>query len=259
MTGFPRGQLNRTGPKFTRFPGRLRAAKHPLPENCPRGHNSLFHGRSKGILHLPLTPGTTEPLGHRKEQPLAQPKERSTLRTRQGHDLDVAVSALQKAIRRGQVDDAIYWVAEVSEGGYPAYVWRRLSVIVSEDVGIAEPHMPATIHALYETWKESKQQKRPNALTLFHAVILLARARKSRLVNHAVIAHTAGDPSELYRDPPDVALDKHTKAGRKLGRGFDHFYEEAALLADPESGELSAEGSIPDPYFERAKEARGHR
>ncbi len=45
------------------------------------------------------------------------------------------------------MDDACYWAAELMED-YPAYLWRRLKVIMSEDIGIAEPNLPATIHAL---------------------------------------------------------------------------------------------------------------
>jgi hypothetical protein len=33
-----------------------------------------------------------------------------------------------------------------------------------------------------------------------------------------------------------------------MGRGHQHFVDEGSLLADPETGELTAEGSIPDPY-----------
>jgi hypothetical protein len=184
--------------------------------------------------------------------PPISPTRREQLVTRQGHPLDVATSALQKAIRRGQVEDAVYWTAEMMER-YPHHVWRRLRTIVSEDVGIAWPEGPAVIRALHENARDEREEKRGSGtLAMVHAVILLAKAKKSRLANHALIAHTA-DPQ--YRDPPDVALDRHTKAGRKLRRGTTHFFQEAALLADPETGELSAEGSIPDPYLEGARRA----
>jgi hypothetical protein len=182
--------------------------------------------------------------------PPANSRDRPRLLTRHGHDLDVAVSALQKAIRRSHTDDSLYWGAELLDR-YPAYLWRRIKVILSEDIGIAEPHLPATIEALHRTWEQQRKEKGgTGSLPTMHAVILMAKAKKSRMVNHALIAHTT-DPE--YRDPPDHALDRHTKAGRKLGREMTHFFQEAALLADPETGELSAEGSIPDPYLERAR------
>lgn len=163
----------------------------------------------------------------------------------------MAVSCLQKAIRRSQVDDACYWTAEMFEA-FPFYVWRRIKVILSEDIGVAEPTMPAVIDALHRTFEAQRKEKGgTGSLPTFHAVILLAQAKKSRLVNHALIHHTAGDPNDLYREPPDWALDRHTKAGREMGRGMTHFFDEAALLADPATGELTAE----DPYLERARRA----
>jgi replication-associated recombination protein RarA len=153
------------------------------------------------------------------------------------------------------VDDAAYWAMELLED-YPAYLWRRLKVMLSEDIGVAEPNLPATIHALHETHLEQRKQKGDaagGAMPTMHAVVLLARARKSRLVYNALIVH-GGSARETYREPPDHALDRHTKRGRQLGRGWSHFWSEGAMLADPETGELTAEGSIPDPSLERARQ-----
>ncbi|MEO8092059.1 MAG: hypothetical protein ABI726_05055 [bacterium] len=174
----------------------------------------------------------------------------SELTTRQGHQLDKAASAFQKAVRRSHLDDCLYWACEMADR-YPAYCWRRIRVIVSEDIGIAEPNLPATIRALHETWSAERNEKRGDGLLyLIHAVILLAKARKSRMVDNALYVHTA-DPE--YRDPPDYALDMHTKHGREMGRDLGHFWTEGALLGDPETGEVTVEGSIPDPYAERAR------
>jgi hypothetical protein len=68
--------------------------------------------------------------------------------------------------------------------------------------------------------------------------------------------HTMIDRGIRDRDIPDVALDKHTLAGKHMGRGMEHFYTQAALLADPETGELSTEGAFPDPYRAKAMKAQ---
>jgi replication-associated recombination protein RarA len=160
---------------------------------------------------------------------------------------------LQKSIRRGLVDDSAYWACELMEG-YHAYLWRRLKVILSEDIGIAEPHLPATIHSLYQTAEQQRSEKGEYWwLTTLHAVILMARAKKSALVSNALAVHTFAPREAVYRDPPDVALDQHTKRGRQMGRGQRDFFEEGGLLADPETGELTIEGSIPDPFLEKAR------
>ncbi len=177
--------------------------------------------------------------------------------TRRGFGFEECARALQKCIRRGQEEDALYWALELDASGYTAYVWRRLLVITSEDVGLAEPHMPATIHALHQnalTLEAGARGRRQGVgrLQLVHAVLLLSRAKKSRIVDHALIAF-AGD--ETVRPVPDVALDKHCKRGRAMGRGREHFFSEGSLLANVETGELEHEPHLPDAYRERARAA----
>ena len=164
-----------------------------------------------------------------------------------GHLLAEVVSALQKAIRRCQVDDALYWAVDMYLTGYDEYCWKRLKVIASEDVGPAEPHLPATLAALYATYTELKKKKDPHdpqKLQFVHAVILVASARKSRVVDHALIHHFFNH-AQLKREVPDCALDKHTLRGKQMGRGFDHFFAEGGRLEN-EVGD--------DPYKELARE-----
>jgi replication-associated recombination protein RarA len=153
-------------------------------------------------------------------------------RTVNGHDQFEAVSALQKAIRRGQTDDAIYWAVDLDLSGFGQWVWTRLLIITSEDVGPAWLEGPAVIRSLYESWKETR--KRPNspaAIFLVHAVIVLARAPKTRVVDHAGTVHYLAHP-DLRREVPDEALDKHTRRGKQMGRGIDHFLDEAAKVTN---------------------------
>ena len=70
-----------------------------------------------------------------------------------GHLLAEVVSALQKAIRRCQVDDALYWAVDMYLTGYDEYCRKRLRIMASEDVGPAEP-LPATVDALYHTYAD---------------------------------------------------------------------------------------------------------
>ena len=144
----------------------------------------------------------------------------------------------------------MYWAFELADSGFAAYVWRRVLVVTSEDVGLAEPHMPATIHALHQNALTLEAKRKGSGrLPLVHAVLLLARAKKSRVVDHLLIALSA---DETVREIPDVAIDKHTKRGRAMGRGREHFFEEGSLLANVETGELEHEPHLPDPYRERA-------
>jgi replication-associated recombination protein RarA len=174
---------------------------------------------------------------------------------RGGHDPSECISALQKAIRRGDEDGALHWAVELEMSGFGEWVFRRLRVIASEDVGLAEPGIASEVGALYTAWTDLRKKKddrqEPWRLMLIHATLLLARARKSRIVDHALI-YAYSDTER--REIPDVALDKHTLAGKKRGRGWEHFWTQGTLLADPDTGELN-QGSLPDPYREQAEAA----
>ena len=110
--------------------------------------------------------------------------------------------------------------------------------------------MPATIQGLYQAWADQRKKKDerngPERLFLVHAVILLSRARKSRMVDHALIAYYEAPRDK--RPIPDVALDKHTARGRKLGRGHKHLWEEGAKVSDA--------AEVHDPYEAIAKATR---
>lgn len=160
---------------------------------------------------------------------------RYQLRTAKGYDLMEVASALQKSIRRGEEDYALYFAVELYESGFDEYLWKRMKIITSEDVGLAESLMPATIQALYQSYQEQKKKKdekhRPERLFLIHAVLLLCRAKKSRLVDWTLIHYWNTHPTRELAIP-DFAYDKHTAKGRSLGRGNAHFFSEGSALSN---------------------------
>jgi replication-associated recombination protein RarA len=158
-------------------------------------------------------------------------------------------SSFQKCVRRGDEDGALFWGTELCMSGYSEYAWKRMKIMVSEDVGLAEPTLPATISALYQNWKEQAKKKdakhEPERLFIVHAILLLVRARKSRMVDSALITYFEG--GRPRRDVPEFALDRHTTAGRKMGRGWAHFFDEGAKLANI---------GLDDPYEQTARSLR---
>ena len=161
-----------------------------------------------------------------------------------GYEWAEVVSAMQKCIRRGQEEDALYWASELDKSGYGQHVWRRLLIITSEDIGLAEPHLPAQIRALYDNWLDFKKAKKTaENMFIVHAVMILCRAKKSRAVDNALVFNYLEQPE--WREIPDVAVDKHTLRGKRMGRGFRHFIEEGSLVTNEDH-------SVEDPYKERA-------
>lgn len=167
-----------------------------------------------------------------------------------GYKCGEVASALQKCIRRGLEEDALFWATELDLAGFGEYVWKRLRIITSEDVGLAVPGLAAEIRGLYENWLDQRKKKDvqhgPERLFLVHAVLILARAPKSRLVDHALIVMYEGNRGG--REIPDFALDRHTARGRQRRRGWRHFWAEGARL--------SPEAEISDPFQARALDIR---
>ena len=173
--------------------------------------------------------------------------EQFKLLTQKNYDFWEASSALQKSVRRGDEDGALFWATELDKSGFGEYVFKRLKIIASEDIGLAEPLLPAVLQSLYSNWvvqRKKKDSDHSERLFLVHAVVLLVRARKSRMLDHAAIVYYNNDDD--LRDISDYALDKHTLRGRSMGRSFAHFFEEGAKLQNP--------APLEDPYEARAKE-----
>jgi replication-associated recombination protein RarA len=173
--------------------------------------------------------------------------DRFNTKTLSGHDLSEVASAFQKAIRLGLEDEALHWGVELDLSGFSEYAWKRIRIITSEDIGLAEPTLPAQVYALYENWldQRKKQDKKhaPERLFFIHAILLLVRAKKSRIVDHALISYYG---THQKREIPDYALDRHTWKGRRMGRGVKHFFEEGA--------HLSNRSDLVDEYEEHARE-----
>lgn len=171
------------------------------------------------------------------------------LSTPGGYKCGEVSSAMQKCIRRGLEEDALFWATELDRAGFGEYVWKRLRIICSEDVGLASPGLPTEIRALYDNWRDQRKKKDehhgPERLFLVHAVFLLCRAPKSRIVDHALIALYEG--TRPTPEIPDFALDRHTLRGKRKRRGWRHFWDEGARLV----GEV-----LPDSWRARAEQIR---
>lgn len=155
--------------------------------------------------------------------------------TRHGHDAYEVVSALQKAIRRSDPDEAVYWAVELATAGYGAWFFARARVIAVEDCSFEAVGLVADVHALGECWSNSKDRRNGGELLfVVRAALSLATAPRSRLVDW-MVWHYRDRPAR--REVPDHALDMHTRRGRSLDRSVAHFVGEASRL-EPWSGDL---------------------
>lgn len=159
------------------------------------------------------------------------------LQTLHGYPLDEVVSSLQKTVRRGRVDEAMWWAVEMNRSGYGAYCWRRLMTISAEDVGIGDPQAAVVVNALWQMAKElqtkagtgtqaEKNTREWDGELLLEAVWVLAKAEKNRTIADAdSLIYIRQDRGERL-EPIDAAIDGHTERGRKMGRNEEFFQRE---------------------------------
>ncbi|MEQ9365599.1 MAG: hypothetical protein RIF32_15245 [Leptospirales bacterium] len=102
-----------------------------------------------------------------------------------GHSLFDVASALQKSVRRGLEEEALHWAIDLERAGYGEYAWKRMRIMTSEDIGLANPGLPPCIASLYATWKACDDDTR--RAVFVQAVRTLVRSQKSRLVDHALM------------------------------------------------------------------------
>ncbi len=159
-----------------------------------------------------------------------------SLKTKHGYPVDEVISALQKSVRRGDSDGALFWANEANQSGFGGWTWRRIFTITTEDVGLAEPNAPAVVWALYEmsvmllakVKKPAPGEKQVwPMLLLLQAVWYLTRLPKNREI--ADLCGVLDFREQLGEMPPvpDVAVDGHTVRGRAMGRGSVHFEDES--------------------------------
>ena len=160
--------------------------------------------------------------------------------TRKNYDFFECSSAFQKSVRRGVEQDAIFFGTELAGSGYANYLWKRMLIISSEDIGLANPDIVLQLQALYQNWQIIAAKNHEEAIIpITHAILLLARSPKSRLVDNAKMFALKSD----YKpDIPDYALDTHTRRGKKMGRSLQFFLDEGSKLNNV--------ANIDDPYAE---------
>ena len=174
-----------------------------------------------------------------------------------GDDHYDAASALIKSMRGSDPDASLYWLARMLEAGEdPRFIARRIAILASEDVGLADPGaitVAASAFAITERIGMPECQ-----LTLAQAVIYMACAPKSNSVTTAI-----GAASKDVREGRTIPVPKHLRDGHYagaevLGHGKDYKYphnhpggvaEQTYLGVDKsyyQPGQQGLEGRIAD-------------
>ena len=133
------------------------------------------------------------------------------------------VSAFIKSVRGSDVDAALHYLARMLVAGEdPRFVARRLVILASEDIGMADPTALPTAVAAAQTVQLIGM---PEAqLTLAHATVHLATAPKSNAVTTALGAAMADIRAGKAGLVPAHLRDGHYSGAQKLGNAVGYRY-----------------------------------
>ena len=142
---------------------------------------------------------------------------------RQGDAHYDVISAFIKSIRGSDVDASLHYLARMLEAGEdPRFVARRLVILASEDIGMADPQSlvvaVAAAHALELVGLPEAR------LNLAQATIHLALAPKSNAVIRAIQSATEDVRSGLAGPVPAHLRDAHYASAARLGHGKGYRY-----------------------------------
>ena len=148
-------------------------------------------------------------------------------------------------MRNSDVDAGLYWLARLIEGGAdPVFIARRLCILASEDIGLADPRameqadaMARIVHLI----------GLPEALyPLAQATIYLAGAPKSNAVKRAYQAAladataTAGEPVPLHLRNAVTPL----MADSGYGQGYRYVHDDPLARDEMPSRPPGLEGKV---------------
>ena len=149
------------------------------------------------------------------------------------------VSAFIKSVRGSDVDAALHYLARMLTAGEdPRFVARRLMILASEDIGMADPTALPTAVAAAQTVQLIGM---PEAqLTLAHATVHLATAPKSNSVTTALGAAMADIKAGKAGLVPPHLRDGHYSGAAALGNAQGYKY------AHDQPGGVAAQQYPPD-------------
>lgn len=175
----------------------------------------------------------------------------ATVYTVNGYEFGEAASAIQKCVRAGLEFEALYFALELAEAGYDNYVWKRLSIMAVEDVGIADPNVIAIVNACRETWMayrkvEKGKARLPETNIMAHAIVTMCRAKKSRECDDLAYLMELKRKQGLKLEMSGWIIDGHTGQGKARLRALakqngttfmyewcKEFYEDVGRLVNP--------------------------
>ncbi|MEI6404436.1 MAG: replication-associated recombination protein A [Actinomycetes bacterium] len=133
------------------------------------------------------------------------------------------ISAFIKSVRGSDPDAALHYLARMLEAGEdPRFIARRLLILASEDIGLADNSMLSLAQAAAHTVQLIGMPE--SRITLGHVTLALAMAPKSNAAYVAMDAAIADVRTMSIGEVPAHLRDSHYARAGDLGHGVGYIY-----------------------------------
>ncbi|MBM3230737.1 replication-associated recombination protein A [Candidatus Peregrinibacteria bacterium] len=165
-----------------------------------------------------------------------------------GEDHYNTVSAFIKTLRGSDVDAALVWLFKmISSGEEPRFLFRRMTIFASEDIGNADPRALQFVTAAWDAFERVGLPE--GEFFLAHACVYLAQAPKSNAVTRAM-----GAVKRVIATAPTLEVPNHLRNAPVKGmkqQGYGDGYEyphdhEGGIVA----GNYFPVGMLPRNFYE---------
>ena len=194
--------------------------------------------------------GSDEPAGEKSLEPATPVRitlahaveavDRAAIRyDRSGDQHYDVVSAFIKSMRGSDADAAVHYLARMLEGGEdPRFVARRIMILASEDIGLADPQaLQVATTAAQSVALVGMPEAR---IILSQAVIYCALAPKSNAAYNAINRAIADVRAGASGQVPVHLRDAHYAGAKQFGHGDGYIYAHDA------PGHVAAQQYLPD-------------
>lgn len=194
--------------------------------------------------------GSEDPAGEKGPEPAApvcitlahavEAVDRAAIRyDRSGDQHYDVVSAFIKSMRGSDADAAVHYLARMLEGGEdPRFVARRIMILASEDIGLADPQaLQVATAAAQSVALVGMPEAR---IILSQAVIYCALAPKSNAAYNAINRAIADVRAGASGQVPVHLRDAHYAGAKQFGHGDGYIYAHDA------PGHVAAQQYLPD-------------
>ena len=168
------------------------------------------------------------------------------------------VSAFIKSIRGSNVDAGIFWLARMLEAGDdPRFIARRLIILASEDIGMADPQ--ALVVAVAAAQAVDHVGLPEAQLNLAQAVVYLAQAPKSNGSAVAIWNARSDIRQGVDVEVPAHLRDAHYAGAEVLGHGTEYRSPHDEQSAEKTSSKKNSSQKVEQDYLPAQTEGSARR